>query len=274
MKIYQLTNTTPFQMMGYVIKTDDGKIIVIDGGHYNQQEELYRVLEDVGKDVDLWVLTHLHDDHFGAIIDLFKAHDDIFVKAFWRNRNDSILDFMDKETRDGVECWYAFERENNFPYHSPIIGSKANIGSVTVEVLAIDNPELTGLNIINDQSMVIRISDSDFSFLILGDLGVYGGRKLKEMCVAEKLRSDAVQMAHHGQRGVDRDVYEIISPKYAFWPTPKWLWENYEYLGKGKSGDGPFKTPEVIGWMKEMSVENVTSFDKTVVFDTKKKSVL
>ncbi len=273
MLIYQLTNTTPVQMMGYVIKTDDGKVIVIDGGHYNQHEELYRVLSEVGKEVDLWILTHLHDDHFGAIIDLFKAHGDICAKRFWRNRNDSILDNMDKETRAGVMCWYEFEKEHDLPYYSPVIGDRIDVGEVEIEVLGIDNPELISPNIINDQSMVIKISDGDFSFLILGDLGVYGGRKLLANR-GENLGADAVQMAHHGQRGVDRDVYEAISPRYAFWPTPKWLWENYEYLGKGKPGDGPFKTPEVIEWMKGIGAENVTSFDKTVVFDTKNKSML
>ena len=32
MKIYQLTNASPSQMMGYVLITDAGKVIVIDGG--------------------------------------------------------------------------------------------------------------------------------------------------------------------------------------------------------------------------------------------------
>lgn len=273
MKIYQLTNTTPIQMMGYVIKSDDGRVLVIDGGHYDQHEELYRVLCEVGKEVDLWILTHLHDDHFGAIIDLFKAHCDISVKAFWRNRNDFILDEMDKISRDGVECWYEFEKAHDLSYYSPVIGDKTDIGSVHVEVLAIDNQEITGENIINDQSMVVKLSDGSFSLLILGDLGVYGGRKLLAN-QGKNLKADAVQMAHHGQRGVEKDVYELILPRFAFWPTPYWLWENYGYAGRGKPGDGPFKTPEVRSWIEEIGSENITSFEKTTVFDTKNKSTL
>ena len=34
MLICQLTNCTPVQIMGYVIKTKNGKLIVIDGGGY------------------------------------------------------------------------------------------------------------------------------------------------------------------------------------------------------------------------------------------------
>ena len=273
MKIYQLTNTTPVQMMGYVIKTDDGKVIVIDGGCHGQSEELYHVLETAGKDVDLWILTHIHDDHFGAITDLFENHTDITVKEFWRNRNDDILCDMDDESVAGEKEWYGFEEKYNLNFYSPIIGDKKLVGTVSVEILGIDNPEIKGPNIINDQSMVIKLTEDGFSFLILGDLGVFGGRKLRQM-QGECLRADAVQMAHHGQRGVDRDVYELIAPKYAFWPTPKWLWDNTEYLGKGKPGDGPFKTPEVIEWMRQLGALNVTSFEKTVCFDTKKESMV
>lgn len=40
MFIYQLTNTTAYQMMGYVIKTGGGETIVIDGGNHGQSDEL------------------------------------------------------------------------------------------------------------------------------------------------------------------------------------------------------------------------------------------
>lgn len=85
MDIYQLTNTTPYQMMCYVINTNNGKVIVIDGGNHGQAEELYRVLNKLGKTVDLWILTHFHSDHFGAIIDLLDKYDDIKIKRFIRN---------------------------------------------------------------------------------------------------------------------------------------------------------------------------------------------
>lgn len=271
MKIYQLTNTTPVQMMGYVIKTDDGKVIVIDGGYHGQSEELFRVLKETGTDVDLWLLTHLHDDHFGSIIEVLEAHPKITVKEFWRNRNDSILCDMDDDSAAGEKKWYDFEDRSSLRFYSPKIGDKKVIGTASLEILGIDNPEIKGPNIINDQSMVIRLTEDGFSFLILGDLGIFGGRKLKQQ-QGENLKADAVQMAHHGQRGVDKDVYELIAPKYAFWPTPKWLWDNTLYLGKGNPGDGPFKTPEVIGWIHELGAQNITSFEKTVCFNTKTKS--
>ena len=33
-------------------------------------------------------------------------------------------------------------------------------------------------------------------------------------------------MAHHGQDGVEMDVYRVIKPEICLWPTPDWLWDN------------------------------------------------
>ena len=31
-------------------------------------------------------------------------------------------------------------------------------------------------------------------------------------------------MAHHGQAGVCKDVYDAIDAKLRLWPTPNWVW--------------------------------------------------
>ena len=75
-------------------------------------------------------------------------------------------------------------------------------------------------------------------------------------------------MAHHGQGGVTEEVYKAIKPRFAFWPTPDWLWENRKYLGGGNIGEGPFHTPKTAEWMKALGTKNIFSFDHTIVFDT------
>ncbi len=49
MLICQLTNCTPTQMMGYLIKTKNEKLIVIDGGGYGQSAALERVIKNWGR---------------------------------------------------------------------------------------------------------------------------------------------------------------------------------------------------------------------------------
>ena len=56
--------------MGYVLVTENGRLIVIDGGCPNDAEDFLALLEKTadGKPVvDLWIMTHAHSDHFGAL---------------------------------------------------------------------------------------------------------------------------------------------------------------------------------------------------------------
>lgn len=83
---------------------------------------------------------------------------------------------------------------------------------------------------------------------------------------ANDMRSTAVQMAHHGQSGVVKDVYKAIAPKFAFWPTPDWLWNNTS--DPDKPGQGPWETLNVRRWMDKLKAINITSFDETAIFDS------
>ena len=56
-------------------------------------------------------------------------------------------------------------------------------------------------------------------------------------------------MAHHGQAGVDFDVYRAVMPTHCLWCTPTWLWDN---MGEGGYDTGPFKTVVVRGWMSSL----------------------
>lgn len=62
----------PAAGMGYVIVTEGGQLIVIDGGHAEDAAGLHRFLRELsGQDtptVSLWLLTHPHGDHIGALM--------------------------------------------------------------------------------------------------------------------------------------------------------------------------------------------------------------
>ncbi len=67
----------------------------------------------------------------------------------------------------------------------------------------------------------------------------------------DKLRADYIQMAHHGQNGVDRRFYEAVAPTGCLWCTPDWLWNND--VGGGFNTH-VFQAVTVRGWMDEMGV--------------------
>ncbi len=298
MRIIQQTNATIRQMMGYTLVSSDGRVLVIDGGHADAPDgravrrgkevlgepevcdpsrraadnpsELERILGKLGKTVDLWLVTHPHNDHFEVPMKLLGGDPSILTGNLHTPVvTDEWADLIGD--KDEIRTWNAFCRRFGRAY--PLeAGQTFDVGTIHIEVLTGSNPDIL-TNPVNNQSAVLRVSEGDFSMIFLGDLGVEGGRRLLEKIPPEKLRADAVQCAHHGQSAVERPVYDAVSPRFAFWPTPDWLWENRRYLGSGTPGDGPFTTPQTAAWLSEIGAENVTNFTETVVFDTKDGSV-
>ncbi len=272
MKIIQLTNKTPQQTMGYAVVSKTGQVLVIDGGCSGNGEELRRVIKEVGGHVDLWLITHPHSDHHNAIMEVLLQPEGITYDRLGASQlPDGWADIAKAKETEELLQWNEFSRRHlDERYFDVQKGETFSLGSMTVEVLAVANPEIL-TNPVNNQSAVFRITEDGFTFLVLGDLGIEGGEKL--LASGADVRADAVQMAHHGQRGVNQRFYEAVQPTYAFWPTPDWLWENRRYLGRGEPGDGPFLTPVVAGWMEKLHAENIFCFENTVVFDSETGTV-
>ncbi|MBR5626285.1 MAG: hypothetical protein IKW74_01530, partial [Thermoguttaceae bacterium] len=122
--------------------------------------------------------------------------------------------------------------------------------NITVTVLNDYNLELTS-NPINNSSIVFRVDTGKTSLLFLGDLGKEAGDALLNS-QPELLKCDIVQMAHHGQQGVDEKFYQHVNPRICLWPTPDWLWDN----NSGNGYDtGPWKTLETRAWMEKLNIE-------------------
>ena len=271
MKIIQQTNMTSKQMMGYTVVSKSGHVLVIDGGYSGNDEELKRIIRSLGGHVDLWLITHPHCDHHNAVMEILQNPEGItYDKLGASQLPDSWAEKASGRDINDLLEWNAFARENlDERYFDVQKGQVFELGSMKVEVLSICNPEILE-NPMNNQSAVYRITEDGFTFLVLGDLGVEGGRKL--MATGQDLKADAVQMAHHGQQGVEEIFYKEVAPTYAFWPTPDWLWENRPRLG-GEPGSAAFKTQEVAAWMEKLNTVNVFAFEHTVVFDSETKKV-
>ena len=130
------------------------------------------------------------------------------------------------------------------------INQKIDIHNLQCEILGTKNPEIT-TNPINNSSMVIKMNINDKSILFLGDTGKESGEKLLQN-QKEKLKSYIVQMAHHGQSGADKNVYEAIQPIICLWPTPEWLWNNDSGTGYNT---GNWTTLETRKWVEELKVQ-------------------
>ena len=271
MKIIQQTNMTRKQSMGYVIQARSGHVLVVDGGAAGNEVELERLIKSVGGHVDLWLITHPHDDHHDAARLLLSSDTDI---SFDRLGSSLLPNEWGVSTGIPVDAqeladWNEFLPSIADKHFEIKEGQVFELGSMKVEVLAGANPDIL-TNPFNNQSCVFRLTEDDFTMLILGDLGVEAGKRLMEK--GYDLRADAVQMAHHGQRGVDEAFYQAVKPTYAFWPTPLWLWVN----SRSKviiPDSANFKTPETIEWTRKLGTVNIVSFSHTMMFDSETKEI-
>lgn len=270
MKIIQQTNVTRKQSMGYVLQARTGEVLVIDGGHIGNYLELDRLIQSVGGHVDLWLITHPHIDHYASVIELLESG---FTK-YDRIGSTLLSDEWAKSLNEAGEThelmqWNAYLPRLGDKLFELQAGQTFQLGSMKVEILTAANPELT-FNPLNNQSCAIRVTEGDFRILFLGDMGVEAGRKL--LASGHDLSADAVQMAHHGQEGVEESVYQAIAPTYAFWPTPLWLWVN-SHSRLVIPDSASFETPKTIEWMRKLKTVNVVSFTHTTLFDTETKEI-
>ncbi len=183
-------------MMGYLLVTEQGRMIAVDGGTEGDTRAFVELVQHFGGYIDLWILTHPHSDHVGV---------------FW-----SLMD-----TPVG-HCGY--------PVRILTPGDLFIQDQVEIEILRVADARCRK-DYINNLSVVFKVTEkfkenakrripgetekqSPFTMIFLGDLGWTQGDRLLECCSDRPgiLRADAVQMAHHGQWGVEENVYQAIGP--------------------------------------------------------------
>ena len=266
-ELIQLAQIEDRQSMGYLIKTKNNKLIAIDGGLKENTQNLIDNINENGGKVDYWFLTHVHDDHLGAFVEIVKNTDiqidNIYVSlndlSWYEQYESSRIDFT-------KEFFQTLENEKiRDKIHNPQLNEIINIDGIKAEILGIRNPEFTE-NAGNEQSMVIKFDTGKTTILILGDTGVQSSEKLIETQKA-KLKSDIVQVAHHGQAGATEELYKLIDPKICLWPTPTWLWNND--AGSGEN-TGNWKTFETRQWLENLNVQqNYIGKDGNVTIEIK-----
>ena len=228
--LYQLTETSKY-MMGFVIVTKKNNVVVIDGGRPADMPLLKQYIG--GRRIAAWILTHAHEDHISGFIDKLERHgaEDFDIDKIYYNFPPYEL-INDKNVRDYE--YHCAELNESLPSFNAIldkIKDKAVVvsqgDSITVDELKIDfiysyPPGLTN-NVLNDSSLVFKVVGEKQSVLFLGDLGPEGGDLLFRES-RHLLRSDIVQMAHHGHMNVGFEVYAEIMPKACLWCCPMWLY--------------------------------------------------
>ena len=270
-RLIQIAGRTPIQMMSYMVETPGGGLIMIDGGNYQEPEamNLYEMIRERGSRVDLWFITHAHNDHFGAVSYLMDKLSpfDIEIGAFVFNfPTDEWL--SGKRDSEGTKRFLEGVKRQGIRVMTPEVGDIIECGGLTVQILHTPR-EYEGYSSMNPTSIIFKLHFPERDVLILGDFDREGEEEYLSLGDRGALRCEIVQMAHHGQDGISKEFYSLIMPKICLYPTPLWLWENNKYACDDPEtrGTGPFETLETRAWMEELGVEaSYRQFDGDLYF--------
>ena len=231
--------------MCYIILLEDGTFIVFDGGYKgNDPAKLYQTLNSLNPRTDgkivisAWFLTHEHRDHFNVFRDFCKTYgqngNKVQVKAayvnfnddcMWGNISNSANHFLSDET--------TYKSMSTAVGGMEIItvrtGMEFYICNAKVEILYTEEDFYPNqLNDFNDTSTVSRITLAGQTFLFLGDAHWVAQQTMIDMYGAE-LKSDIVQVSHHGWDGSLLDFYKLVKPIAAFWPSSSGEYKSQSY---------------------------------------------
>jgi len=239
--LVQLKETSRY-MMGFVVITREDNCIVIDGGRPLDMPSLKKCIGN--RHISAWILTHPHIDHIGGFVDEVSKNGgvDFDVEKIYyhfppysliENTNVSDYEYFSEELNEMLPDFNRIEPTIRDKCHIVNSGESITVDECKIDFLFTFHDGLYS-NVINDSSLVFKLTAPNKSVLFLGDLGPDGGDFLFRES-RQHLKADIVQMAHHGHMNVGFEVYAEIMPKTCLWCCPEWLYnepEFPEYLSK------------------------------------------
>ena len=221
---------------GFLIRLPDGRFLIHDGGM--PYERNYRTLFELlcaqnvreGKPViAAWIFSHMHVDHVGAFTQFGRYADQIELQRIVWN-----IPSFDTYTMNGEranqcrsmreQIVLVKETYRRYFSHVPIViphaGQMMRFGEAQLEILYTqeDLAPLPMSGSTNSSSVVYRLHLNGQSIMLLGD-SHYDTADVLYQIYGSHLKSDIVQIAHHGYQGGGAEMYQAIGADTAIWTT-------------------------------------------------------
>ncbi len=198
-RVYALASRVDTISLSTVFVSPEGKILVVDGGHYPDGPFLGEFLRALGGHVDYWFLTHAHEDHFGALVAMTENRPDKGGVSI----GELIYDFPDRAWMESIE---KSMKPHFDKFYTDLIagrlkgvkhgdcspGRVVQFGSWSFEIL--NAPFLYNGNPVNNASVMISVKAGGKTWLETGDMGVEGGRDAMKK-LGSRLKHDIVFLA-------------------------------------------------------------------------------
>ncbi|MBO5968124.1 MAG: hypothetical protein J6S14_06460 [Clostridia bacterium] len=249
-----MVTTTPLHViavgLSYIITLEDGRFIIFDGGGVSdnniEHDVLWNALRNLyvkiyGKTpttedpihIAAWILTHNHWDHCYAFQCMLQKYgqsglvkmDYMFANLPNENGAKNCIKDLYTIDKDAIN-----DMKSNiiggFEYITVHTGQKYYLANLEIEVLCTWedlNPICSSDS--NDTNTVVRFTltnkdnvDQKVTQMWLGDAASYQSRFLCAM-YGNYLKSDMTSVAHHGDRGCETNLYDLILPTAVWWPN-------------------------------------------------------
>ena len=222
--------------LGMMIRTPNGKTIMIDGGrqYFDPGTTNFQTGQGTGElanikawlsansnnHVDAWIITHPHNDHArvpAAIVNEGNVHiDKVYGVQYPKTLHDA------RSGESPLQSAYVYDAftlmQSAGKYTEIKEGSSFTLDGVTVEFMNALNLNLWREN---DSSAVMRLSfeGSDRTMMLLADIQEAGADLLMAR-FSNKLKADVVQMAHHALDDLS-ELYRRIGASIILIPAGK-----------------------------------------------------
>lgn len=234
-EMYQLTDTN--QIMSYMIKTKNGKLIMLDGGYERNYKEIVALAKyltgQAVPEIEAWFFSHSHGDHVNAFSELMLRQQGLVkVNKIYHHftSEEYVMKEEDGNLKNFRQVQAAMKKCDPEGNKTVVVeqGDILNIDGVQIEVMLVPDEDanmiVSGVAI-NEASVIYRMTLDEQRVMFLGDAYQVAGKRLLDAW-KDNMGAEIVQMAHHGSQGVQNAVYAAIAPKVCLWPTPQWLWDN------------------------------------------------
>lgn len=207
--------------MGYLIVTDGGKLIAIDGGFAEDADDFLALMTkytgDAVPTVDLWIITHPHGDHYFALKKLAETPARVKVRMVMYHFPEQFRD------RNGNGCMGAIRDLENIV---AAFGAEAKLPSVD-EHIDVDGLDLhvlytpTDCSILNNPnqlSLIFTVQGPEKKLMITGD-AYHRNMQIVVWRYDKSLKCDILQLPHHGLCDTgNMDFYKRVDAKTVLIP--------------------------------------------------------
>lgn len=220
--------------MCLIYQLSNGHFVIVDSDAAGMHHQIYNVLKSKAPDgrpvVESWIITHFHGDHLGGFISYTGCDEymnDTEIRTVISNHpQKQVLDMAYYVDRDNMELWYNDRmpsmKANGTVFYRARTGQKFYFGNAEIEML------WTYEDIMPFSMFVDRSNPTSIGFTVkLGGqkmmvTGDSSGEEFKMACkkFGEALRSDLVQLSHHGQGDgySPAEFYRTVAAPYVINP--------------------------------------------------------